>query len=148
VIAAFRLASLVLILPALLPLCAQRMEGEVPVAALAMRRVRLAATPTERRATAKAGPEGVIKRFILILPIILSACASAMSQREAVQLASISIRKYCGAQPGCASLRLGRAQKIKDRWLVQFETSTNAYGVAVDAGGNTDISVWDKTAPR
>ena len=88
---------------------------------------------------------GLFLLIVLLAPASLSGCAAPMSQREAVQLASVSIRKYCGPRAECASLRLGRVQKINDRWLVQFETSADAYGVAVNADGNTDITVWDKS---
>jgi hypothetical protein len=70
-----------------------------------------------------------------------------MGQREAEQRASRSLRNFCQQTP-CGTARLLKVQKIKDRWLVDFETPRGLYTVAVDRGGGTDVSVWDKNSPR
>jgi hypothetical protein len=70
-----------------------------------------------------------------------------MGQREAETRAGRSLRGFCAGSP-CGSFRLVKAQKIKERWLVDYESATRLYTVAVDRSGNTNVSVWDKTAPR
>jgi hypothetical protein len=70
-----------------------------------------------------------------------------MGQREAELRASRSLRSFCQQTP-CGAPRLLKAQKIKDRWLVDFETQGGLYTVAVGQGGNTDVTVWDKNPAR
>ena len=70
-----------------------------------------------------------------------------MSQREAQARASASLRKFC-QDAVCGPPRLVKAQKIKDRWLVDFDTPKGLYTVAVDRGGGTNVSVWDKSLAR
>jgi hypothetical protein len=70
-----------------------------------------------------------------------------MSQREAEIRAGRSLRSFCAGTP-CGSPRLVKAEKIKDRWLIDFETPTGLYTVAVNEGGNTNVSVWDKNTAR
>jgi hypothetical protein len=70
-----------------------------------------------------------------------------MGQREAESRASRSLRDFCVAAP-CSGAHLVKAQKIKDRWLVDFETPGGLYTVAVDRGGGTNVSVWDKNPAR
>lgn len=80
----------------------------------------------------------------LFLLLALCGCAGAMSQREAVQTATASLRKYCRGGAACSNLRVLQTQKIKDRWLIEFDAAAKTFGVAVQPDGNTDISVWDK----
>jgi hypothetical protein len=82
--------------------------------------------------------------------LALAGCAAPLSQREAVGIANTSLLKFCDRHGGCPQLRLAHAQKIKDRWLIEYDAAANRYGVAVDDDGNTDVSVWDKNsgAPR
>ncbi len=80
----------------------------------------------------------------LILSIlVLAGCAGPLRQREAESRANLSLRNFC-RNKACGTARLVRSQKLRDRWLVDFESPTGLYTVAVDQGGNTDISVWDK----
>jgi hypothetical protein len=83
----------------------------------------------------------------LVSALMLAACASPMGQREAEQRASRSLNAFCHQTP-CGTPRLVRAQKLGGRWLVDFETGIGLYTVAVDGGGNANVSVWDKNAPR
>jgi hypothetical protein len=78
---------------------------------------------------------------------VLAGCAGPMGQREAELRAGRSLRSFC-QQASCGTLRLLKAQKIKDRWLVDFETPAGLYTVAVNRSGNTDVSVWDKNPAR
>lgn len=84
--------------------------------------------------------------FILCF-MVLAGCAAPMGQREAQTRAGRSLREFCSSAP-CGPARLVKAQKLKDRWLVDFETATGIYTVAVDRGGETQVSVWDKTLAR
>jgi hypothetical protein len=79
----------------------------------------------------------------------LCACAGPIGQQEAQSIATARMTKYCGDAAVCKPLRLTKAQKLKDRWLVDFDAPTHTYGVIVEADGNTTLSIWDKTpAPR
>jgi hypothetical protein len=89
-------------------------------------------------------PRGIA--FILFT-LAVAGCASPMGQREAEQRANRSLRIFCSTTP-CGAARLVKTQKIKDRWLVDFETANGLYTVAVDKGGSTDVSVWDKNSTR
>jgi hypothetical protein len=66
-----------------------------------------------------------------------------MRQREAESRAGRSLRTFC-QDKSCGPARLLKTQKLKDRWLVDFETTRGLYTVAVNRGGGTDVSVWDK----
>jgi hypothetical protein len=70
-----------------------------------------------------------------------------MRQREAQSRAGQSLRSFC-RDKACGAPHLVRTQKLKDRWLVDFETAGGLYTVAVNPGGSTDVSVWDKNSPR
>jgi len=70
-----------------------------------------------------------------------------MRQREAESRAGQSLRSFCRDKT-CGAPHLVKTQKLKNRWLVDFETASGLYTVAVDQGGNTDVSVWDKNSPR
>lgn len=70
-----------------------------------------------------------------------------MRQREAESRAGRSLLTFCQDKT-CGAARLVKTEKIKNRWLVDFETPGGLYTVAVDQGGNTDVSVWDKNPAR
>jgi hypothetical protein len=84
---------------------------------------------------------------LIFSTLVLAGCAGPMGQREAEQRASRSLTRFC-QQTACGAARLLKAQKIKDRWLVDFETQAGLYTVAVGQGGNTDVTVWDKNPVR
>ena len=69
-----------------------------------------------------------------------------MTQREAVEIANRAHAQILRRQPPVRPLRLAHTQKIKDRWLVEFDTAATSYGVAVAGDGNTEISIWDKSS--
>ena len=66
-----------------------------------------------------------------------------MAAREAQTRAQARMTRYCAGH--CGALQLVHAQKIKDRWLIDFDGPGRKYTVMVDDGGNTQISVWDKS---
>ena len=70
-----------------------------------------------------------------------------MGQREAVTRANRSLANFCRQTP-CDQPRLRQAQKLKDRWLVDYESQTRLYTVMVDNGGNSQVSLWDKNPSR
>lgn len=82
-----------------------------------------------------------------LILLLLAGCAGPMGSREAEARATRSLRDFC-ADAKCGSPRLVKAQKIKDRWLVDFETPAGLYTVAVDSGGDTNVTVWDKNPAR
>lgn len=85
--------------------------------------------------------------LILLCAFVLAGCVGPMRQREAESRAGQSLRSFC-RDKACGAPHLVKTQKLKNRWLVDFETTGGLYTVAVDPGGNTDISVWDKNSPR
>ncbi|HJR55929.1 MAG TPA: hypothetical protein VJ798_05070 [Rhizomicrobium sp.] len=71
-----------------------------------------------------------------------------MSQREAQGYAANAIRKYCAQTNPCGSLRVVKAQRLGDGWMVDFETATTTYGVMVHNNGNTQVTAWKKDAAQ
>jgi hypothetical protein len=84
---------------------------------------------------------------LFLCAVSLTACAGPMGQREAVSRANRSLRNFC-SQAACGAIRIVKAQKLKNNWLVDYETQTGLYAVMVDNGGNTQVSVWDKNPSR
>jgi hypothetical protein len=74
--------------------------------------------------------------------LLLAACAGPMQLREAQARAQDRLAEYCAGR--CGGLRLTHSQKIKDRWLIDFDAPAQKYTVMVDDGGNTELTVWDK----
>ena len=83
----------------------------------------------------------------VLIFLLLAGCAAPMSQREAQLRASRSLREFCVGTT-CGTPRMLKSQKIKSRWLVDFETASGLYTVTVDPGGNTNVTVWDKSVSR
>jgi hypothetical protein len=84
----------------------------------------------------------------VLLGLALFGCAGPMGQREAENRAGRSLTEFC-AGAACGQAKLLKAQKIKDRWLVDFETANGLYTVAVNQRtGQTNVSVWDKNPAR
>jgi len=65
-----------------------------------------------------------------------------MAAREAQDLAQDRMARYC--QNRCGTLHLTRAQKIKDRWLVDFEAPQEKFTVIVENDGNSKVTAWSK----
>ncbi len=74
--------------------------------------------------------------------IMLSGCAGAISQREAQDYADRRLVRYCAA--ACSNFHFVKAQRVKGRWLLDYDPPRHKLMVAVDDGGNTKVSVWDK----
>jgi hypothetical protein len=69
-----------------------------------------------------------------------------MGLREAQARAQERVARYCAGR--CGGLRLIHSQKIKDRWMIDFDSTARKYTVVIDDGGNSQLSVWDKSASR
>ena len=65
-----------------------------------------------------------------------------MTTREAQGIANVRLTQYCNGQ--CGALTLGRTQRIKNRWLVDFEANRQKFTVIVENDGNSKITAWDK----
>ena len=80
--------------------------------------------------------------FIAIAACGLSGCITPMTTREAQDIAHERLVKYCNAR--CGALTLAHTQKIKSRWLVDFEAPRQKFTVIVDDDGNSKVTVWNK----
>jgi len=74
--------------------------------------------------------------------LLLTGCISPMTTREAQQIASGRINKYCAGH--CGAVALAHTQKIKKRWLVDFEGPRQKFTVIVEDDGNSKITTWNK----
>ena len=75
--------------------------------------------------------------------ISLSACLAPMRAPEAQSIAREYLAKYCRKTP-CGDAKLGHTQKIKDRWLVDFEAPSHRFTVTVEDNGSGKVTAWDK----
>jgi hypothetical protein len=73
---------------------------------------------------------------------LLSGCVAPMTTREAQQIASARLTKYCHGR--CGTVTIAGTQKIKDRWLVDFEAPREKFTVIVENDGNSKVTVWSK----
>jgi hypothetical protein len=80
--------------------------------------------------------------FILIIGPLLAGCLAPMSAREARDIAHTRLDKYCRGT--CGVLAWNNTQKIKKRWLVDFEDQRQKFTVIVEDDGNSSVTVWDK----
>ncbi len=80
---------------------------------------------------------------ILVLSgLALGGCFAPMTDREARDIASTQVGKYCGGH--CGALTIGRTQKIKNRWLVDVDAARQRFTVIVENDGNSKVTAWDK----
>ena len=77
-----------------------------------------------------------------ILCLMLGGCIAPMSAREARDIAHARLDKYCRGT--CGALAWSNTQKIKKRWLVDFEGQRQKFTVIVENDGNSSVTVWDK----
>jgi very-short-patch-repair endonuclease len=66
-----------------------------------------------------------------------------MTTREAQGIASTRLTQYCNGR--CGAFTLARTQKIKKRWLVDFDGQRQKFTVIVEDDGNSQVTVWDKS---
>ena len=65
-----------------------------------------------------------------------------MTAREARDIAHTRLDKYCHGT--CGPLTWSNTQKIKKRWLVDFDGQRQKFTVTVENDGNSKVTVWDK----
>jgi hypothetical protein len=80
--------------------------------------------------------------LVAISFVLLGGCIAPMTTREAQDIAQTRLTKYCNGR--CGALALGRTQKIKSRWLVDFEAPRQKFTVIVEDNGNSKVTVWNK----
>ena len=95
---------------------------------------------SERAARREAGT------VLLIASMTLSGCFAPVQQIEAQQIAQQRLNRYC--RDRCGALVLAHTQKIKDRWLVDFDGPRQKFTVTVEGDGNARVDAWDKTLSR
>jgi very-short-patch-repair endonuclease len=88
----------------------------------------------------KRPPGGAI--IVLTCCIALAGCFAPMTTREAQSVASESLTKYCAGK--CGAFTLGHTQRIKNRYLVDFEAPQQRFTVIVENDGNAKVTAWDK----
>lgn len=74
--------------------------------------------------------------------LFLAGCISPMTTREAEDIAASRIKKYCASR--CGAVTLARTQKLKKRWLVDFDGPRQKFMVVVEDDGNSKITTWNK----
>ena len=84
-------------------------------------------------------PRGILTA---IAAVSLSGCIAPMSTREAQDIAHERLVKYC--QGRCGALTLSGTQKIKSRWLVDFDAPRQKFTVIVEDDGNSKVTIWNK----
>jgi len=72
----------------------------------------------------------------------LGGCIAPMTTGEAQTIAHERIVKYC--KDRCGALTLAHTQKIKSRWLVDFEGPRQKFTVLVEDDGNSRVTIWNK----
>jgi hypothetical protein len=77
-----------------------------------------------------------------LMALFLAGCIAPMSAGEAQQIASRRLTRYCHGQ--CGKLALAGTQKIKNRWLVDFEAPRQKFTVIVEDDGNSKVTTWEK----
>jgi hypothetical protein len=80
--------------------------------------------------------------FLLLTAAALGGCISPMTTREAQDIAQTQLTKYCSGR--CGALTLAHTQKIKSRWLVDFEAPRQKFTVIVEDNGNFQVTAWQK----
>ncbi len=80
--------------------------------------------------------------FIVLSGVLLAGCFAPMTTREAQDIASARVTKFC--RGNCGKVALAKTQQIKDRWLVDFDAPKHKFTVTVENNGNSKVDVWDK----
>ena len=84
--------------------------------------------------------------LVAILVAAQAGCVAPMNTREAQGVARERLVKYCNGR--CGAVTLAHTQKIKNRWLVDFEAPRQKFTVIVEDDGNSRVTVWDKQTAR
>ena len=78
--------------------------------------------------------------FIAILCV--TGCATPMTARQAQIRANGALNRYCEDSGPCGPRKFTQAQRLKQGWLVEFDSGPAKYGVFVHDNRQTDVSVW------
>lgn len=81
---------------------------------------------------------------VLSCCVALAGCFAPLSTREAQSIASERLTRYCAGK--CGAVTLGRTQRIKSRYLVDFDAPRQRFTVIVETDGNAKVTAWDKGA--
>jgi hypothetical protein len=73
---------------------------------------------------------------------LLAGCMAPLSAVEARDIATVRMTKYCNGH--CDAYGWSDTQRIKDRWLVNFESPAHKFTVIVERNGNAKVTTWDK----
>lgn len=65
-----------------------------------------------------------------------------MTTREAQDIANTRLTKFC--RGNCGKVQMAKTQRIKDRWLVDFDAPKHKFTVTVENNGNSKVDVWNK----
>ena len=66
-----------------------------------------------------------------------------MTTREAQSIASERLTRFCRGK--CGALTMGRTQRIKSRYLVDFDAPRQRFTVIVENDGNAKVTAWAKS---
>jgi len=80
--------------------------------------------------------------FIAIALCSVGGCFAPMTTREAQTIAHERVVNYC--KDRCGALTLAHTQKLKSRWLVDFDGPRQKFTVAVEDDGNSKVTIWNK----
>ena len=79
---------------------------------------------------------------MLLTCTLLAGCFAPMSTREAQSIASERLTRFCGGK--CGAITMGRTQRIKSRYLVDFDAPRQRFTVIVENDGNAKVTAWAK----
>ena len=86
--------------------------------------------------------KALFRGLIIVTAAGLCGCFAPMTMREAQDVAHEQVVKYCSSR--CGTLTLAHTQKIKNRWLVDYEAPRQKFTVIVEDDGNSKVTVWNK----
>lgn len=78
----------------------------------------------------------------IALVIALGGCFAPVTTREAQTIAGQRMAQYCGNH--CGAYTLSGTQKIKNRYLVDFDAPRHKFTVTVEGNGNARVDTWNK----
>ncbi len=81
---------------------------------------------------------------LLLGLLVIAGCAGPMTLPQAKAEADKRVMRYCKARSDCGPLVQTKSQRLKDRWLLDYDTSGRVLTVAVDDTGVTRLDVWNK----
>ena len=74
--------------------------------------------------------------------LFLAGCMGPVTTREAQEIASTRLKRYCSGR--CGTVTLAHTQKINKRWLVDFDGPRQKFTVIVEDDGNSKVTTWNK----